>query len=108
MANTWVIPVGYDLSVDEMNVGDGLFLVFCSQRKFCVHSNSPDIFPNNPFPSGDQEPGTIWPPNGSPAIAQSTGTITFTSREHGEDCPSAPDHDPANTMGNHSIQVGSS
>lgn len=107
MANTYVVPIGYDDDI-TMNSGDGLFLVFCLHRKFCLTSdNWSDAFPHDPLPVGDQAPGTIWPGNGSPAIA-STSTqvkITYTSRGTNNDCPPPGQHD-SDTMPSHTITVG--
>ena len=106
MANTYVIPIGYDDNI-TMNSGDGLFLVFCEHRKFCLTSdNWSSVFPNNPLPVGDQAPGTIWPSNGSPAIAQTSTQVvlSYTSRGQNNDCPPPGKHD-GDVLSGHTITV---
>ncbi|MGC8549880.1 MAG: hypothetical protein ACP5M4_09290 [Acidobacteriaceae bacterium] len=107
MANTYVVTIGFDQSI-TMNSGDGLFLVFCEHRKFCLTSdNWSSAFPNNPLPVGDQAPGTVWPSNGSPAIAQTSGQVVigYTSRGAGNGCPPPGAH-AGDTMPGHTITVG--
>lgn len=106
MANTYMVLIGFDEDI-TMNSGDGLFLVFCEHRKFCIVSSTGDAFSGDTFPSGDQEPGTIWPANGSPAMANTTTQvkITYTSRGKDSDCP-PPGQGDSDTMPSHTITVG--
>ncbi len=119
MANTWVLPIGFDKDL-SIKVGDQLVIVYCTadSRKLCYVSGDKGLF-SQELPWGDpgdpgkhaQGNGAQWPA-GTAAVVTATkaGTVHYTSRGPNNSCSNSPNSNTSesavDTMGGHSIQVG--